>query len=161
MDFAGLSDERGARQVAAHMSGGGRDRRGPRPRPSTARTGSAHVRQGVPVPALPANRPAGDVDRATATPDTADQCQAEYFLRLLSQNRRLIDHRIDGYHRAIAIAEANGDTEGACALRRTARIEEQDRKTLDGLIENLHRRFPVRAASEVPAVPRRARSVVR
>jgi hypothetical protein len=112
------------------------------------------------MPPLTTSRPSGDVDRATAT-EVADRRQADYFLRLLSQNRRLVDHRIDGYHKAIAIAEANGDTEGACGLRRMARIEEQDRTTLDGLIENLHRRFPPRAAGEVASTPRKARLVAR
>jgi hypothetical protein len=113
------------------------------------------------MPALTTNRPDGDVDRAAAAPDAADQRQADYFLRLLSQNRRVVDHRIDGYHKAIAVAEANGDTEGACGLRRMARIEEQDRNTLDGLIENLHRRFPARAAGEVSSIPPKARLAVR
>jgi hypothetical protein len=113
------------------------------------------------MPALTTNRPNGDGDRAAAAPDAADQRQAEYFLRLLSQNRRVVDHRIDGYHKAIAVAEANGDTEGACGLRRMARIEEQDRNTLDGLIENLHRRFPARTAGEVSSIPPKARLAVR
>jgi hypothetical protein len=153
MDFAGLSDEGGALQVTAHKSGGARDKRGPRPRGSTARPGPLHARQA-------GSAPAGAVDRSTAA-ETADQLQADYFLRLLNQNRRLVDHRIDGYHKAIAVSEANGDAEGGCALRRMARIEEQDRKTLDGLIENLHRRFPARAAGEVPPAPRKPRLVVR
>jgi hypothetical protein len=158
MDVAGLSHERGGRPVVGQKPSGARDRRGRRTHGGAARPGPAFVRQNEPE--LHSNRPAGDVDRGATAPDTADQRQAEYFLRLLCQNRRLIDHRIDGYHRAIAIAEANGDTEGACGLRRTARIEEQDRKTLDGLIENLQRRFPLRAGSEVSS-PRKARLVVR
>jgi hypothetical protein len=93
--------------------------------------------------------------------DTADQRQADYFLRLLTQNRRLIDQRIDGYHKAIAVAEANGDAEGAVVFRRTARMEEQERKALDHLIENLHRRFLVPLEAEAPPIPRRQRLVVR
>ena len=147
MDVAGLSHERGGSPVVAQRSSGARDRRGRRTHGSMA--------------PLTTNRPSGDVDRSAAAPDTADQLQAEYFLRLLNQNRRLVDHRIDGYHKAIAVSEANGDAEGACGLRRMARIEEQDRKTLDGLIENLHRRFPSRAAGEVAAAPRKARLAVR
>jgi hypothetical protein len=107
------------------------------------------------------NPPTGDVDSSAGTPETADHRQAEYFLRLLTQSRRLSDHRIELYHKAIATGEANGDVEGAASFRRMALIEEQDRQTLDSLIENLRRRFPLGAPSEVPPILRRARVVVR
>jgi hypothetical protein len=110
---------------------------------------------------MPANRPSGDVDRAIAVAEAADLRQADYFLRLLSQNRRLVEHRIEGYHKAIVGAEASGNTEGASGLRRLARVEEQERDTLTSLIEKLRRRFPTRNAAEVPAMPRRPRLVVR
>jgi hypothetical protein len=157
MDFAGLSDEQDARTVAPHRSSGARDRRGRTPHGTAIRPGSGHIRQQG--SALTVNRPAGAFDRATLAADTADQRQADYFLRLLIQNRRLIDQRIDGYHKAIAVAEARGDAESAAVFRRTARVEEQERKALDGLIENLHRRFPV--AAELPPVVREPRLVVR
>jgi hypothetical protein len=80
---------------------------------------------------------------------TADRRQAEYFRRMLNQNRRHIDHRLAEYQRAIATAEGAGDAEGAAGLRRMARVDEQERRTLDGLIEKLQRRFPPRNA--VPA----------
>lgn len=86
--------------------------------------------------------------------DTADQRQADYFLRLLTANRRLIDQRIDGYYKAIAVAEASGDAESACVFRRTARAEEQERKALDELIEKLQRRFVVQPTAEVRRGPR-------
>jgi hypothetical protein len=113
------------------------------------------------MPSLTMNPPVGDVDSSTAAPETADHRQAEYFLRLLTQSRVLSDHRMDRYHKAIATFEANGDGEGAASFRRMASIEEQDRQTLDSLIENLRRRFPLRAPSEVPPIPRRARVAVR
>ncbi len=91
----------------------------------------------------------------------ADQRQADYFLRLLTQNRRLIDQRIDRYHKAIAVADAKGDAESACVFRRSARIEEQERKALDGLIENLQRRFVVQPTAEDPSLPRGSRLVIR
>ncbi len=112
------------------------------------------------MPALTLNRPAGDVEAASAN-ETADYLQAEYFLRLLAQNRRHIDHRIAEYQKAIATAQAAGDTEGAATLRRMEHGEELDRQTLDGLIQNLRRRFPVGAPGEVPQVPRGARLAVR
>jgi trans-aconitate methyltransferase len=113
------------------------------------------------MPALTLNRPAGDVESPASANETADYLQAEYFLRLLAQSRRHIDHRIAEYHKAIATAQAAGDTEGAATLRRMEHVEEQDRQTLEDLIQNLHRRFPVRAPGELPQVPRGARLVVR
>ena len=113
------------------------------------------------MPSLTKDRPAGDVESAAAANETADQRQAEYFLRLLAQSRHHVDHRIGTYQKAIAAAEAAGDTEGAGGLRRMACAEEQDRQTLDRLIENLRRRFPVRAPGEVPQAPRGARLVAR
>jgi hypothetical protein len=113
------------------------------------------------MPSLTMNRPSSDVESPAAAHEAADYHQAEYFLRLLTQTRRLTDHRIGEYHKAMARAEADGDAEGVSAFRRMARIEELDRQTLDGLIENLHRRFALRAPAEVPAIPRRARLVAR
>lgn len=43
------------------------------------------------MPSLAMNRSAGDVDSFAAAPETADHRQADYFLRLLTQSRRLID----------------------------------------------------------------------
>jgi hypothetical protein len=94
------------------------------------------------------NRPAGDAESSATAHETADQLQAEYFLRLLAQNRHHVDHRIGKCQKAIAAAEAAGDTEGANGLRRMASAEEQDRQTLDRLIENLRRRYPARAPGE-------------
>ena len=162
MDFAGLSAERDGPSVPARTSSGARDRRGRNPRGAAVRPAPRHVRQTGAAPALPTtNRPAGAVGRATTAADTADQRQADYFLRLLTSNRRLIDQRIDGYHKAIAVAEAKGDAESACVFRRTARIEEQERKALDRLIENLQRRFVVLPPAEDPPLPRGTRLVVR
>ncbi|BBZ48333.1 hypothetical protein [Mycobacterium heidelbergense] len=109
------------------------------------------------MPSLTVSRPAGDVE---CSAETADQLQADYFLRLLAQRRRHIEHRIGEYHKAIAGAHAAGDTEGVSNLRRMARIEEQDRQTLDGLIDKLHRRFADQAPGGVPEVARRARPAV-
>ena len=113
------------------------------------------------MPSLTMNRPSSDVEIAAAAHETADYRQGEYFLRLLTQTRRLSDHRIGEYHKAIAVAEAQGDAESACGFRRMARIEEQAGRTVDGMIEKLHRRFPLRASGEVPPLPGKARLVVR
>ena len=107
------------------------------------------------MPSLTVSRAADGVESAATASGTADHRQAEYFLRLLAQSRRHIDHRICEYQKAIALAEAGGDSEGASGLRRMARIEEQDRQTLDRLIDKLHRRFSLRAPGEVPPIPRR------
>ncbi|OBI93080.1 hypothetical protein [Mycobacterium sp. 1245805.9] len=131
MDVAGLSDERGTRSVAGHVSNGVRDRRGRRPRSSAVRPGPVNVRQ-----------PVARAESPTAAAATADRRQADYFRRVLVQNRRHIEHRLSEYQKAIATAEATGDAEGAASVRRMARLEEQERQTLDVMIEKLQRRFP-------------------
>ncbi|OBK44241.1 hypothetical protein [Mycobacterium sp. 1081908.1] len=133
MDVAGLSDERGTRSVAGHGSNSVRDRRGRRPRSTVVRPGPVNVR-----------KPAARAESPAAAAATADRRQAEYFRRVLTQNRRHIDHRLAEYQKAIATAETVGDTEGAAGIRRMARAEEQERRTLDGLIQKLQRRFPPR-----------------
>ncbi|GBG38412.1 hypothetical protein [Mycobacterium montefiorense] len=158
MDFAGLPEEPDPRPVLPHHSSGGRDRRGRTPHVAAVRPVPGHVHQ---AGALSAHRPAAAADRVAYAADTADQRQADYFLRLLNQNRRLIDQRIDGYHKAIAVAEARDDAESASVFRRTARIEEQERKALDRLIENLQRRFVVQPTAQDPPLPRGSRLVVR
>ncbi|WP_096439405.1 hypothetical protein [Mycobacterium shigaense] len=111
------------------------------------------------APASTAVSPAaGESDRARAAADAADQRQADYFLRLLNQNRRVVEHRIEGYRKAIAGAEAAGNIEGAGALRRMARVEEQEREALTLMIEKLHCRFPA-PGTEVAA--HRSRLVAR
>jgi hypothetical protein len=163
MDSAGLSDERASRSIVER---GARDRRVRRPRSGTVRTPAVHGRQAAATATTPtlvtANRPTGEAEPATTVAEAADQRQADYFLRLLNQNRRVVEHRIEGYHKAIASAEASGNAEGACGLRRMARIEEQEREMLSGLIENLHHRFPARTPAEVPAaIHRRSRVAAR
>ncbi len=147
MDLAGFSHEGGATSVAVRGSNGGRDRRAGRPRGAAVHSQSLHVLSPASAPApvtdAPAEHPAG------AAPDTADQLQAEYFVRVLSQNRRLSDRRIDEYRKAIAVAEAKGDAEGARVFRRMMSGEEQDRQSLDGMIDGLRRRFPHRAPAAV------------
>ncbi len=143
MDVAGLSQERAARKGAAGTSNGSRDR-GARPARGAGRPESVHVTRVDPVAA-----------------ETADHLQADYFLRLLTQNRRLIDHRIDEFRKAIATSEAKGDVDAAGNVRRMMLIEEQERQTLDGLIEQLHRRFPRPAPGDAPAIASRTRLVVR
>lgn len=147
MDVAGLSHERGARPVAARTSISSRDRRAHRSHPSVVR----------PEPAI--DRPAGEAD--PGAPDAADHRQADYFMRLLTQSRRLVDQRIDEYQQAIAAAQISGDVDAACSLRRMAHIEEQDRQTLDGMLEKLHRRFPGRSPGGLPGGSSRTRPPVR
>ena len=163
MDHAGLSDERASRPAVERSAW---DRRGGRPRSGTVRQGGVHVRQaGAAATSTPtvvtANRPSAGIDAATAAAEAADLRQADYFLRLLTQNRRVVEHRIEGYRKAIAGAEVSGNTEGASGLRRMARVEEHEREALSGLIENLHRRFPGRSTADVPAMPRRSSLAVR
>ncbi len=148
MDVAGLSHERGARSGAAR-SVSSRDLRARRPHASVVRPAPAHLSQASPPST---DRPAGDVD--PAAPDAADQHQAAYFVRVLSQNRRLTQQRIDDCQQAIVTAQANGDADAVCNLRRMARIEEQDRDHLDGMLEKLRRRFARRAPGQPTVSPR-------
>ncbi|WP_406816005.1 hypothetical protein [Mycobacterium sp. M23085] len=156
MDVAGLPPERRARSSATGRSVGTRDRHGRRlhlgvARAETTRRGQEPAR---PAPAL--ERAAGAL--AAAAPDTADQLQADYFVRLLVGRRGLIDQRIDEYQRKLAAAEAKADLDAVASLRRLARIAEQDRRTVDVLIDKLRRRF-VRPAPGAGAP--QARPVVR
>ncbi|WP_240629677.1 hypothetical protein [Mycobacterium colombiense] len=133
MDVAGLSHERGAPAGATHRSAGARDRRGRRVHTAAVRAESARQAQEPPRPAPAAG--------ALAGPDTADELQADYYVRLLASRRGLIDQRIDEYLRKIGTAQAKGDLDAVANYRRLARIAEQDRRTLDALIDKLRRRF--------------------
>ncbi|OBG49366.1 hypothetical protein A9X03_13655 [Mycobacterium sp. E1715] len=148
MDVAGLSAERSARGSRRVGSREHRVRR--------AHAGLARPESRGSVPSAPS------ADRAAAdAPDAADQRQADYFVRLLSQNRRLIEQRLDDYQKAIATAQAGGDVDAVCNLRRMARIEEQDRDNLDGMLERLRSRFARRAPADPPVQSPRPRSAVR
>ncbi|WP_459964643.1 hypothetical protein, partial [Mycobacterium avium] len=129
---AGLSPERRARSSAPHRTAGTPDRRGRRP---------ATKPDAVPI-TKPVTQP---VTQPHTVPDTADQQQADYFMRLLTGRRGLIDQRLDGYRQKIAKAEAKGDADAVAGLRRLTRIAEQDRQAVDGLIDKLRRRFARRA----------------
>jgi hypothetical protein len=161
MDFASLSGERAGRSVAAHKPSGAHDRHARRARRSVVRSEPITGSQKKPISAPGKDRSGGDADFSVAASETADQRQAEYFLRLLAQSRQLSEHRIDQYHKAIATSESSGDVEGAATFRRMARLEEQDRQTLDGLIENLRRRFVSCAPSEISSIPEQARVAAR
>lgn len=159
MDLAGLSHEGGATSVAVRGPNGVRDRLVVRPRGAAVRTESLHVVAPASVSA-PATEASVEALPA-ATPDTADRLQADYFVRLLVQNRLLIDHRIDEYRKAIATAEARGDIEGARVFRRMTLVEEQDRQTLEGMIDRLRGRFPRHAPGEGSPIARRGPRAVR
>lgn len=146
MDVAGLSHERGAPSSATRRSASTRGRR------SHAAVRAETTRRGrEPVPAVErvAGAPAG------AAPDTADQLQADYFVRLLAGRRGLIDQRTDEYQRKIATAEAKGDADAVTNLRRLVRVADQDRETLDVLIDKLRRRFVRPTPAEARPAARR------
>jgi hypothetical protein len=111
----------------------------------TARAEAAPQGQ-KPAPAA-VEREAGAI---TNVPDTADQLQADYFVRLLGGRRGLIDQRIDECQRKIATAEAKGDLDAVADCRRLVRIAEDDRRTLDALIDKLRRRFVRRTPGAGP-----------
>ncbi|BBY36536.1 hypothetical protein MMAN_06700 [Mycobacterium mantenii] len=154
MDVAGLSPERGARSSATHRSATTRDRRGRR-----SPTGSVRAEATRQGPSRPA--PAVECAAGAAAPDTADQLQADYFVRLLTGRRGLIDLRIGECQRKIATAEVKGDVDAVVNLRRQLRIAEQDRQTLDALIDKLCRRFVHPAPGAAPAASPQAHPVGR
>src|ERR1700744_211341 len=123
MGIAGLSPERGARSAAARGSTGTLERPVRRPRAVSA------------APAT--DRSADDPDKAPS--DDADRQQADYFLHLLAGRRRLIDHRVDEYQKAVAVAEANGDAEAACRFRRLVRLPMPERQAGAGMMGKAHR----------------------
>jgi hypothetical protein len=131
--------------VAEHLANGVRDQRTGSLRGGMARPRSSFVHQGKSTSARTMNRPVAVVDHPAAVPAAdADHRQAEYFLRLLAQSRRQLGQRIDGYHRAIAIAQVSGATDDASGIRHVMRIAEQEQQALGGLIDRLQRRFRVR-----------------
>lgn len=152
MDVAGLSHERSARPAAPRPINS-RDRRARRPHANVVRPEPARLGQGR-SPLAPSR------DADPSAPDAADQSQADYFMRLLLQNRRLSEQRLDDYQKAIIAAQAGGDVEAVCNLRRMARIEEQDRDSLDGMLEKLRRRF-ARPQVQPTGLSPRPRSAVR
>ncbi|WP_231122574.1 hypothetical protein [Mycobacterium colombiense] len=162
MDVAGLSPERGARSSATYRSAGTRDRRARRAHTAASRPETTRQGQGASRPA-PALERAADA-LASATPDSADQLQADYFVRLLGGRRGFIDQRIEEYQRKIGTAEAKGDLDAVANLRRLVRIAEQDRRTLDALLDKLRRRFvrqePATGSAQARPAVRRATPVV-
>jgi hypothetical protein len=114
-----------------------------------------------PEPNLSEGPATTEIDAGMTASENADQLQADYFLHLLAGRRRLIDHRVDEYQKAVAAAEANRDVEAACNFRRMVRLEIQDRQTVDGMIEKLQRRFVRPAGGGAPAAPQRTRLAVR
>jgi hypothetical protein len=102
------------------------------------------VHQGKSTSSRTMNRPVGVVDHPAAVPAAdADHRQAEYFLRLLAHSHRQVGQRIDGYQRAIAIAQVSGANGDASGIRHMMRIAEKEQKALGGLIDRLRRRFRV------------------
>ena len=98
---------------------------------------------------------------SAALRERADRLQAEYFLRLLSQNRRLIEDRIAEYGKAIAAADASGDAAAARTFRRMTLGAEGDLHDLDGMINELLRRFPRPGVRDAPPLARRVRLAAR
>lgn len=112
------------------------------------------------IPGLNQDARMMDLWRASLTED-ADSRQAEYFLRLLVQNYRELDRRIDEHQRVVAIAEARGAVQRARGMRRVMRIEEHERQTRQGLIDRLQQRFPLPSQREVRSPSPERRLVAR
>lgn len=116
----------------ARISTSAFDRKPHGPHSSTPHSRSVHVPQGKSVSSL-----------TVAAPATADDRQADYFMRLLTQSRQAIEQRIDAHQKAIAAAEACGNLHDVRRHRQLTLTAEQDRRTVADLIDNLRRRFQV------------------
>lgn len=115
MDVAGLSPERGARSGAARRSAAVAVRPVRRSQPAAVRAETTRPGDHLSRPAPAVERAAGAL--AAAAPGTADQLQADYFVRLLVGRRDLIDERVDDYLRTIVAAEARGDLDAIAHFR--------------------------------------------
>jgi hypothetical protein len=80
-----------------------------------------------------------------ADADTADQSQAVYYHRMLSEFCLEIDQRVASYHAMLARYERTGNRDDIRRVWRMIRAEERQRQTLDRMIDKLRRRFPVPA----------------
>lgn len=113
--------------------------------PTSADIGDQRVRAESPRPGQGSARLAPVLERsgalAAVAPDTADELQADYFVRLLDGQRSFIDQRIGEYQRKIVAAEARGDVEAVSNFWQLVRVADQDREAVDALIEKLCRRF--------------------
>lgn len=85
--------------------------------------------------------PAIQVIGLNAHPRSADRRQAEYFRRLLDDQRAQISFELSGHAASLARYQQVGDLAGVRRLRRIVRAKETEIMTLDGLISALDNRF--------------------
>jgi predicted metalloprotease len=78
-----------------------------------------------------------------AEADTADQGQAAYYHRMLSEFCREINQRIATYDTILSRYEMSGNRDDARRVRRMIRAEERQRQMLSRMIDKLQRRFPL------------------
>jgi hypothetical protein len=148
--------------VADFLPNGARARNADTPSGAARRSRPVHVRQGKSTSSMTLNRPAEDGNRSAAiTIAAADSRQADYFLRLLVENCRQVDRRIDEYQRAIATAETRGAVERARDIGRLMVIKKHERQTVQALIDRLERRFSLLSRGGVPSPSPECRSVAR
>jgi hypothetical protein len=98
------------------------------------------------------NTPASQVIGLNAHPRSADRRQAEYFRRLLDDQRAQVSFELSGHAASLARYQQVGDQAGVRRLRRIVRAKETEMVTLNRLISSLHNRFgpldrPVSAAA--------------
>src|SRR4051812_21042002 len=107
----------------------------------------AHVKPQISMRKRDIDRPAAPDDHAAGGP--AEHPQTDDVLALLSQICRRTNLRIDMYHRATALADADGHLERAGCFRHLIQIEELDRQILERLIDQIRRESPPRSRDEV------------
>ena len=87
------------------------------------------------------NTPASHVIGLTAHSRSADRRQAEYFRRLLADQRAQVSDELSGHAASLARYQQVGDLAGVRRLRRIVRANETELMTLDRLIFALDNRF--------------------
>lgn len=78
---------------------------------------------------------------AAAPAVTADELQADYYLRALIEDNRELERRIGSWQTAMARYEATGDVDHAGRLRDRRCIERHEQELVGRMIDNLPQRF--------------------
>jgi hypothetical protein len=87
------------------------------------------------------NTPAGQVVGLAEHRRTADRRQADYYRRLLEDQRAQVHEELAEHSQMLARHQRAGDLSGVKRMRRLVRAKETELITLDRLIQALDRRF--------------------
>ena len=97
------------------------------------------------------NTPAGQLIGLPAHRRTADRRQAEYYRRLLEDQRAQVQEELAAHGATLSQYHQAGDLSGVRRLRRLVRAKETELITLDRLIQALDKRFGPPELSAAPS----------